>query len=129
MVPGIAGQVSGVGAAVYDISHTFWIGGTLSLLSVIPVIGYVPGAAKIAWNLRKIDAELREIEEMLPSLCGSAPLMEKLQSTVGRYFKKIANAPGNLEIIIRLRKIMEFPPCDEPSRAAIRDAELGLNGV
>jgi len=128
MVPSMPGIIAGAGAAAYDLSRQFWIGGLLSLASMIPFAGYVPGAAKIAWNLRLIDAELRVIEQMLPSLRPWPALVGELQTVVRRYFEKIAKAPGNLGVVSRLRNIMDFQAGEEPAAVASPQAELGLAG-
>jgi hypothetical protein len=75
MVPTMPGVIAACGALAYDFSHRLWFGGILSGLSMIPVVGYLPGAGKIAWNLRLLDAELRTIEGIFRTFRGRLNLL------------------------------------------------------
>jgi hypothetical protein len=128
MVPTVPGVVAACGALAYDFSHRLWFGGVLSGLSLIPVIGYLPGAGKIAWNLRLLDAELRTIEELLPRIQGSPELTGPLKTVIQAYLERISKVNRSLPIIQRLRVILDDAPAsedpevfrDESSRGPVR---------
>jgi hypothetical protein len=113
MVPTMPGVIAACGALAYDFSHRLWFGGVLSGLSLIPVVGYLPGAGKVAWNLRLINAELRTIEELLPRIQGSPELTEPLKAVIRLYLERISKINRSLPIIKRLRAILEDAPASE----------------
>jgi hypothetical protein len=97
----------------YDFSHRLWFGGVLSGLSLIPVVGYLPGAGKVAWNLRLVDAELRTIEELLPRIQGSPEVTGPLKAVIRSYLERISKINRSLPIIKRLRVILDDAPASE----------------
>jgi hypothetical protein len=113
MVPTLPGVIAACGALAYDFSHRLWFGGVLSGLSLIPIIGYLPGAGKVAWNLRLLDAELRTIEELLPRIQGSPELTGPLKDVIRSYLEPISKINRSLPIIKRLRVILDDAPVAE----------------
>ncbi|HEY4597749.1 MAG TPA: hypothetical protein VIJ02_15220, partial [Thermoanaerobaculia bacterium] len=51
LIPGPAGVSAAAAAMVFDLSRRYWIGALLSGLSMIPLVGYAPAAAKVARNV------------------------------------------------------------------------------
>jgi hypothetical protein len=107
MVPAIPGIIATCGAVAYDLSHRLWLGGVLSGLSMIPIAGYLPGAGKIAWNMRLIDDELRTIEELLPRIQASPELTEPLYAVIRTYLGRITKINSSLPMIKRLQAILD----------------------
>lgn len=107
MVPTLPGVIAACGSVAYDFSNRLWVGGVLSGLSLIPVVGYLPGAGKITWNLRLIDAELRTIEELLPRIQGSPELAGPLKAVIRLYLGRISKISRTLSINKRLRAILD----------------------
>ncbi len=113
MVPTMPGVIAACGSVAYDFSNRLWFGGVLSGLSLIPVVGYLPGAGKIAWNLRLIDVELRTIEELLPRIQGTPELAGPLKAVIRSYLERFSKINRSLSINKRLRVILDDAPASE----------------
>jgi hypothetical protein len=115
LVPGVPGIVAACGAVAFDVSHQFWIGGLLSGLSMIPLVGYVPGAGKIAWTLCLLNDEIRALEELLPTIQSSSEVIDPIRAVIHRYYDKMAKINTTLPIMKRMRSILD---AGEPMRRA-----------
>lgn len=106
MLPSFAGISAAGATVVFDLSHRYWIGASLSALSMIPIAGYVPGALKIAWNVRLLKQKLDEVEVLLPVLETRPELLAKVQAVAAKYFDKLHNVRVAAPINVKLEKIM-----------------------
>lgn len=108
LIPGPAGVSAAAGAMVLDLSRRYWIGALLSGLSMIPLVGYAPAAAKVARNVGLVSAQLGEIEALLPSIARSPALLAQVQRVVGKYAGRLDRFPLAASISTRARRIMEM---------------------
>jgi hypothetical protein len=116
MIPGFAG-IAAAGATVgFDLSKRFWIGALLSGSSMIPLVGYLPGGVKIAWNIKRIDLEIQRVEGFLPEIEKHPSLRSKLEKEASKYYEGIRRIPFAKPLSSRLLRIIEF--CREmPAKA------------
>jgi hypothetical protein len=108
MIPGFAG-IAAAGATVgFDLSKRFWIGAILSGSSMIPLVGYLPGGVKIAWNIKRIDRELQRIEGFLPEIEECPSLLSKVGKETSKYYEGIRRIPFAKPLSSKLLRIIEF---------------------
>lgn len=106
MMPGPAGISGAVAAAAFDVAHRYWVGALLSGFSMIPLVGYLPGALKIAWNVRLISKGLGKIETMLPEIEQQPQLLARVQEIVGKYSGKLLKVRIAAPISTKVDRIM-----------------------
>lgn len=106
MMPGPAGISAAVAAAAFDVAHRYWVGALLSGLSMIPLVGYFPGALKIAWNVRLISKGLGKIETMLPEVEQQPQLLARIQEIVGKYSGKLLKVRIAARLSAKVERIM-----------------------
>jgi hypothetical protein len=108
MIPGFPGIAAAAGTVAFDLSQSFWIGSILSGCSMIPLIGYLPGGFKIAWNIRQIDTQLRSIEGLLPEIGKCPALLSKVREVADIHYKRICHIPMATPISSKLLSIIEW---------------------
>lgn len=106
MLPGLAGISAAIATVAFDLSHRYWIGALLSGLSTIPLAGYVPGALKIAWNVRMLNRQLDQIEALLPEIEQESQLLSRVQEIVGKHSVKLHKVPVAARLSAKLERIM-----------------------
>jgi hypothetical protein len=109
LLPGPVGVSAAAGAMVFDLSRRYWIGALLSGLSMIPLVGYAPAAAKVAWNVGRVNGQLGKIEVLLPSIAQSPALLAEVQRVVGKYADRLVRFPPAASISRRAQRIMKMP--------------------
>lgn len=109
LLPGPAGIAAATGAVGFDLTKRYWIGALLSGLSMIPLAGYVPAAAKVAWYVSLINKQLDAIEALLPELRPWPELIDRAKSSVGKYTSKLLQFKLTASVCVRLKNILDYP--------------------
>jgi hypothetical protein len=117
MLPSFAGTSAAAATVVFDVTHRYWIGASLSALSMIPIAGYVPGALKIAWNVRSLNRGLDQIEELLPKIERLPQLLSRVQEVVGKYSGKLPNVRAAARLSAKVETIMNAKATPVPTPA------------
>lgn len=121
LTPGVPGQAGAVAAIAFDAKHKQWYGAALSAASIIPLAGYVPGVFKVGWLLRRLDRDLKKLEDQLPVLHQSPDAVASLRETFDKYYRNLPDIKITRPLRNRLAHIMAF---DEPIQlAATADSE------
>jgi hypothetical protein len=109
LLPGPAGIAAATGAVGFDLSKRYWVGALLSGLSMIPLAGYLPGAAKVVWCVSLINKQLDAIEELLPELRPWPELIDRVKSSVGKFTSKLTEFKLTAPLCVRLKNILDYP--------------------
>jgi hypothetical protein len=115
LTPSVAGYAGAVAAIAFDVKYKEWYGAALSAASMIPLVGYVPGAFKVGWLLRLLDRDLKKLEEQLPMLHQSPEAVSRLRTAFDKYYNNLPNIKVTRPLRIRLAHIMAL---DEPTQSA-----------
>jgi hypothetical protein len=76
---------------------------------MIPLAGYVPAAAKVAWYVSLINKQLDAIEALLPELRPWPELIDRAKSSVGKYTSKLLQFKLTASVCVRLKNILDYP--------------------
>lgn len=85
LAPGPAGEAGAIAAIAFDIRRKRWDGVLLSAASMIPIVGYVPAAAKVGYLVLLLHHRLRRVEASLTELAQSPEQARQLVEVFGKY--------------------------------------------
>jgi hypothetical protein len=106
LTPSVAGYAGAVAAIVFDAKHKQWYGAALSAASMIPLAGYGPAVFKVGWLLRKLDRDLKTLEQKIPVLHQSPDAVCRLRTAFGKYYRNLPDIKITRPLRNRLAHIM-----------------------
>jgi hypothetical protein len=92
---------------------------------MIPLAGYAPGVFKVGWLLRRLDSDLKKLEEQLPLLHASPDAVCRLRLAFDKYYRKLPDTKITRPLRNRLAHIMGL----EDSAQHIVPAEPAVESV
>jgi len=116
--PGPQGMAAVLAAISYDFAHKRWYGVALSSAAMIPIVGYIPAAVKVAVLLLELKRRLNTLVLLAPEIHRSSEALQLVRSALGSYYKRLPNLPPLRSIRRQFQKIMDFDDLGQPQRPA-----------
>jgi hypothetical protein len=120
--PSLAGEAGAVAAISYDVARKKWPWAALSVMSMLPAIGYVPAFLKVGLLVFILKRRLKNLVDITPEIHRSPEALRFVRSTLGKYYRQMPNVRVVRPIRKQLERIMDLDDFGqvraEPSEAS-----------
>ena len=108
LTPGPAGIAAAAAAVAFDVAHRYWFGAFLGILSMIPVLGYLPALAKVGFSLMLLNRRLDMLIVRRLEIEVSPDLLNITRAHIGRYAGRLLSLPIKTALSQKITTILAF---------------------